>query len=83
MDQNEMFNQLRQNPAALKAILQSQDGRKLMQMLSAGNQQGSLQQAAQQAAAGNTQQISQMVQNLMSSPEGAALVQRLEQQFKP
>lgn len=83
MDQKEMFDQLKKNPTALKAILQSQDGRKLMQMLSAGNQQATLHQAAQQASVGNTQQISQMIQNLMASPEGAALVQRLEQQFKP
>ena len=65
------------NPAALQSIMQSQDGQRLMQMLSGGDHGVSLNRAAAQAAGGNTADMVQMLKNVMSSPEGAALVQRI------
>ena len=74
MDQKEMMERLKRDPAALQAVMQSQDG----QMLLSGSDGGrTLQQAVRQAAAGDAAAMSQMLQGIMSSPRGAALVQRI------
>ena len=52
MDQKEMMERLKRDPAAL-------------------------QQAIRQAAAGDASAISGMLQGIMSTPQGAALVQRI------
>lgn len=77
MDQKEMMERLKRDPAALQAVMQSQDGRTLLGMLSGGDGGRSLQQAVRQAAAGNTAPMTQMLQAIMASPQGAALVQRI------
>ena len=82
MDQKELLQRLRQNPDSLQAVMQSQDGQKLMQMLSGSDGGQSLSQAAQQAQGGNTMQMVQMLRKVMSSPEGAALIQRLGNQLQ-
>ena len=46
-------------------------------MLTQGDRGAGLQQAAQAAAQGNPAQITEMVNRLMQSPEGAALVERI------
>lgn len=69
---------LLKNKALLQSILTSPDTQKLMQML---NQRagGDLKQAASSAAKGNIQALSGLVRQVMSSEEGARLVQQLNQ----
>ena len=68
---------LKQNPAMIQAMMQSQDGQKLIQMLTQGERGTGFQQAVRSASAGNPAQMMQMVQKLMQNPEGAALIDRI------
>ena len=77
MDQKEMMERLKRDPAALQAVMQSQDGQMLLRLLSGSDGGRTLQQAVRQAAAGDASAMSQMLQCIMSSPRGAALVQRI------
>ena len=70
-----LADQLKRNPSMLRSLMQSRDGQSLMRMLN--NQGPGLQQAAQAAAKGDSAQLSEMVNRLMQSPEGAALVERI------
>ena len=72
-----LAEQLKNNPAMLKSLMQSRDGQMLMQMLTQGDQGASLQRAAQSAVKGNTSEMEAMVKRIMQSPEGAALVERI------
>lgn len=72
-----LADQLRRNPAMLKSLMQSQDGQMLMQMLTQGDQGAGLQRAVQSAARGDTTAITQMVSQIMQSPSGAELVERI------
>ena len=58
-------------------LMRSADGQRLMQLLSGGDGGRTLQQAAGEAAAGNTLQMAQMLKSVMSTPEGAALLRRI------
>ncbi|MDO4810370.1 MAG: hypothetical protein Q3985_00365 [Eubacteriales bacterium] len=77
-----MIQRLKKNPAALQSVMQSQDGQKLMQMLSGTDGGTGLNRAAAQAAGGNTADMVKMLKQVMSSPEGAALVQRIGQSLQ-
>lgn len=81
MNEQDIVNKLKSDPRALKNVMQSQDGQALLQMLSGGNS-AALGQAARQAAAGDTASLNAMLSQVLSSPQGAALVQRLEEQLK-
>ncbi|MBR5472091.1 MAG: hypothetical protein IKU81_08300 [Oscillibacter sp.] len=72
-----LAEQLKNNPAMLRSLMQSRDGQMLMQMLTQGDHGAGLQQAVQAAARGNTAQMTQMVQRIMQSPDGAALIERI------
>ena len=74
---NHLVNQLKNNPAMLQALMHSRDGQALMEMLTRGDRGAGLQHAVQSAAKGNTAEMMSMVQKLMQSPEGAALIQRI------
>lgn len=74
-----MMEKLQKNPAAIQQLMHSQDGQALMRMLNGADGGASLQKAVMQAAGGNTAQITQMLQQVMQSPEGAALVSRINQ----
>ena len=52
-------------------------GQMLLRLLSGSDGGRTLQQAVRQAAAGDAAAMSQMLQGIMSSPRGAALVQRI------
>ncbi|WP_443662965.1 hypothetical protein [Dysosmobacter sp.] len=78
-----MAQQLKNNPALLGQLMQSQDGQALMRMLSDGSRGASLQQAAQSAANGDTAALAAMMQQIMSSPGGAALVEHIRKTVKP
>ena len=79
MDENtaRLAEQLRRNPAMLKSLMQSQDGKALMQMLTQGDQGAGLQRAVQSAARGDTSAMVQMVTQIMQTPSGAELVERI------
>ena len=72
-----MAEQLRKNPAMLKSLMQSRDGQTLMQMLTQGDQGAGLQRAVQSAARGDTSAMVQMVNQIMQTPSGAELVERI------
>ena len=64
-----MAEQLKANPAMLKSLMQSQDAQ--------GDQGASLQKAVRSATKGDTSAMVQMVNQIMQSPSGAALVERI------
>ena len=72
-----MIQQLKSNPAMLQALMQSRDGQALMQMLTRNDQGAGLQRAVQSATKGDTSHIVRLVQQLMQSPDGAELVERI------
>ena len=73
----QMAEHLKQNPAMLKNLMQSRDGQALMRMLTQQDQGASLQKAAQSAAKGDPAELARMVAKMMQSPDGAALVERI------
>ena len=77
MDQKEMMERLKRDPAALQAVMGSRDGQMLLGLLSGSDGGRTLQQAVRQAAGGDASAISGMLQGIMSTPQGAALVQRI------
>ena len=77
-----MIQQLKADPARLEALMQSPDGQALLRMLSGGDQGASLQRAAQSAAKGNPAEMLRMMSQVMKSPAGAQLVQRINQSMK-
>lgn len=82
MEQKELLEQMKRDPAALQAVMQSQDGQTLLRLLSGGDGGRGLQQAARQAAAGDTGPMVQLLQAVMRSEQGAALVQRLNERLQ-
>ena len=48
-----------------------------MEMLTQGDQGAALQRATQNASKGNINEMVQMIRQVMSSPEGAALAKRI------
>jgi len=72
-----IIEKFKKNPAIAQAVLQSGDGQKLMQMLTAQDGGAALEQAAQNAAHGNTKDLAAMLSSLMRSPQGAELMKRL------
>lgn len=72
-----MAEQLKSNPAMLQALMQSRDGQALMQMLTQGDRSAGLQRAVQSAAKGDPSEMVRLVNQVMQSPGGAELVQRI------
>ena len=68
---------LKQDPAALQALMRSPDAQALMRMLTADDRGAALQQAARNASRGATSEMVEMVKGLLRSPEGAALAERI------
>jgi hypothetical protein len=82
MDQKEMVERLKQNPAALKSVMQSQDGQRLMQLLSGNDGGKTLNRAAMQATGGNTAEMVRLISGIMQSADGAALVERINKSLQ-
>lgn len=72
-------SELVKNREAISKLAQSSDAQRLMQLLKQG---GGVQDAAQAAAAGNPGELMKMMQQLMSTQEGAQLVDRISRQAK-
>ena len=64
---------------AVKQLLQSEDTQRMMKLLQS---RGSVQDAAQAAAKGDSARLMGMMQQLMSTPEGAQLVERITKQAR-
>ncbi len=79
--QNPEAAALLQNQAALKALLQSPDAKRLMELLTQQNGQ-QLKQAAAKAGTGDTASLSAMLNNLSQSQEGRQLMDRLQKQLE-
>lgn len=79
MDENtaRLAKQLQSNPAMLRSLMQSRDGQALLQMLTQGDRGASLQRAVQSAAKGDTAEMVRLVNQVMQSPGGAELVDRI------
>lgn len=75
----QLIESLKTNPAMVQALFRTQDGQNLMRMLTQGDQGAALQRAAQNASRGDTSEMVKMVSQIMRSPEGAALVNRINQ----
>ena len=73
----QLIDKFKRNPAIAQSLLQSGDGQKLMQMLTVQDGGAALEQAAQNAAHGNTKDLAAMLSSLMRSPQGAELMKRL------
>ena len=73
----QLIDKFKRNPAIAQSLLQSGDGQRLMQMLTSQDGGAALNHAAQNAAAGNT-----MLSNLMKSPEGMAIMNRINDSAK-
>ena len=71
--------QLEKNKDAVARLAQSGDAKQLMNLL---QQRGGVKEAAQAAAGGDPSQLMAMMNQLMQSKEGAALVERIENQAK-
>lgn len=73
--------ELMKDTAKLKALLQSPETRRLMELLTAKNGDG-LRRAAEQAKRGDTTALSGMMNQLTQSDEGARLVNQLQEGWK-
>ena len=69
---------LEHNRALLEQVIHSQDAQRLMELLNQ-NAGGKLKTAAASAALGDTKDLLAMVRQVMQNPEGAKLVERLNQ----
>lgn len=72
-----LVEQLKSNPAMLQSLMQSRDGQALLQMLTQGDRGAGLQRAVQSAAKGNPEEMVKLVNQVMQSPSGAELVNRI------
>ena len=74
MDQKEMMERLKRDPAALHAVMGSRDGQMLLGLLSGIDGGRTLQQAIRQAAAGDASAISGWAETAMSWANGSGLI---------
>ena len=71
--------ELLKNRDAIAQLAKSNDAQKLIELL---GQRGGVEQAAKAAAGGDASQLMAMMNQLMSTQEGAALVDRIGSQAK-
>lgn len=67
------------NPAAVQKLAQTGEVQQLMELL---QKNGSVQDAAKKASGGDTSALLGMVQQLMSTEEGADLIQNIQKKAK-
>ena len=66
----------------LEKVAKSPDAQALAGMLTQGRDQAALRKIAEDAARGDTAQLSQLIGSIASSPDGAALLKRLGNSFR-
>lgn len=79
MDQLSQTAQKMKDNGAVRDLLQSEDTKRMMELLGS---QANVKGAAKAAAAGDPAQLMGMMQQLMSTKEGAQLVERITQKAK-
>ena len=72
---------LEHNRALLEQVIHSPDAQRLMELLNQ-NAGGKLKTAAASAALGDTKDLLAMVRQVMGSPEGAQLIQKMKDRLK-
>ena len=77
--QSTPMERLIKNKDAVAQLARSGDARQLMDLL---QQRGGVKEAAQAAANGDTGKLMAMMNQLMQSKDGAALVERIERQAR-
>ena len=82
MELQEMAKRLRRDPGAVRAVMESADGQALLRALQGRDGGAGLDRAAAQAAGGNTAQMAQMLKNVLATPGGAQLLQRIARQLQ-
>ena len=70
------------NKQVLEQLSRSSEAKALMDLISKGHNESSLQQIAQNAAKGNTSQLAEVIRTITSTPGGAQLLQKLSQQME-
>ena len=73
-EQNALIEELRRNPAKLKSVMSSRDAQALLRAL---NRDG-FREAVRSAAAGDTGELARRLREVGGTPDGAALLDRLE-----
>ncbi len=74
----QLSQMLKTNPGAVDAILRSQDGKRLMEMMDRQGGRDRLQKAAASAAKGDAAELGNMVRAMMATTEGSQLVARIQ-----
>lgn len=79
MDQNlnQITEMMQQNKGAILRLMQSADGKALIDMMRKQTGGENLNAAAAAAAKGNTAQLAGMVRSLMATEDGAKMVERI------
>ena len=81
MKQEDNIQQMLGDKTILEQVSRSPDARALANLLKQGHNQADLKKIAQQAAHGDTAQLSQLIGSIASSPDGAELLRRLGNSF--
>ena len=75
---NQLERELRNNPELLRHIMNSQDGQTLMRLLTQADRGQRFRQAVRSAANGDASAMAGCLREVTQSPEGAALIARLQ-----
>lgn len=76
------LQQLLSNKAALEQLTKSREAQALAGILTQGRDPADLQRIARDAANGNTQQLSELLRSITSSPGGTQLLQQLSRSLE-
>ncbi len=77
-----LVEKFKKNQELAQKIMSGEDGRQLMELLTASDGGEALRSAAQQAEQGDTKALSALLGGLMQSPQGAELMRRLNETAK-
>lgn len=77
---NQAAKTLRENPALVESVMRSPDGQSLLRMLE--RQGNGFQDAVKSAARGDGGEMARRLRQIAQSPEGAALLERMERTFR-
>ena len=77
MEQWELIEKFRKNPSAVQSLMYSSDGQQLLRALQGADGGKTLARAAKEATDGNSGEMVRLLQQVMSSPDGAALIRRI------
>jgi len=63
----------------VEQLISSREAQALARLLAGQEEPAKLRQAARQAAAGNTRELGELLRSITASPQGAQLLQKLQQ----